>query len=224
MQKTKQRPAQANKLTTVKINKLDPTRPAVALTFDDGPDVNTTRILDTLQQYEGRVSFFVSGNKIEEHKAKIFRALQMECEVICHAWNHTDLTKLSSKAIIKQLFDTIAAIAQISGTVSPIFRPPYGSTDKKVEKVAQKLGLSIVNWSLDPKDWESLDADAVYNHIAQNIQHGDIVLCHDVYESTAEAMSRLIPDLIDRGCQLVTVSELLLHKYGKLEPGRVYSN
>ena len=224
MQQAKKTPGQAQKLTTVKINKLDPARPAVALTFDDGPSIYTTRILDTLQQNEGRVSFFVSGNKIEEHEGKIYRALNMECEIICHAWNHLDLTKLSSRAIKKQLFNTIAAIAKISGMVSPMFRPPYGYINKKVEKVAQKLGLAIVNWSVDPKDWDSQDADAIYNHIACNIQHGDIVLCHDVYDSTAEAMSRLIPDLLERGCQLVTVSDLLYHKYGELEPGRLYLN
>jgi len=199
-----------------------PTKPTVALTFDDGPSIYTSRILDTLQKHGGRVSFFVTGNLVEEHKNKILRALHMDCEIICHAWDHPDLTKLSKRAITKQLFNTIAAIAKVTGKVSLMFRPPYGYINKNVEKVAKKLGLAIINWSVDPRDWESQDADAVYTHIAHNIKDGDIILCHDVYDSTAEAMSRLIPYLIDSGYQLVTVSELLLQKYGEIEPGRLY--
>ena len=207
---------------TYNSRKIDPAKPVVALTFDDGPSIYTSQILDVLQQTGGRVSFFVTGSKVHEHKNKILRAMYMDCEIICHAWDHPDLTKISKKAIQKQLYDAIAAIAEVTGKVSLIFRPPYGHTDKNVEKVARKLGLAMVNWSVDPFDWKTLDAKKVYNDIANEVKSGDIVLCHDIYESTAEAMSRLIPDLTAQGCQLVTVSELLYHKYGAIEPGRLY--
>ena len=203
-------------------NIIDPTRPVVALTFDDGPSIYTSRILDILQLHGGRVSFFVSGNKVEEHKSKIFRASSMGNEIICHAWDHTDLTKLSKRAIKKQLFNTIYAIASVTGTASLLFRPPYGALDEKVEKVSLKLGLAMVNWSVDSRDWESQDADVVHSAIVNDIKDGDIVLCHDIYESTADAMIRLIPELIAEKCQLVTVSELLHYKYGHIVPGRLY--
>ena len=203
---------------------IDPTRPVVALTFDDGPSEHTSRILDILQLHGGRVTFFPTGIKVAENKSKILRALNMGCEIVSHAWDHTDLTKLSKRAVKKQLFDSIAAIAKVTGTVSLMFRPPYGSVNDRVIKVAQKLGLAIVNWSVDPRDWELLDTDAVHSYIVHEIKDGDIVLCHDIYESTAGAMCRLIPDLIAERCQLVTVSELLLHKYGTIEPGRVYES
>ena len=204
--------------------KIDPTKPVVALTFDDGPSEHTSQILNTLQKYGGRVSFFVLGSKIAENKSRILRALHMENEIICHSWDHPDLTKLSGRAIKKQLFDTIAEIARITGKVSLMFRPPYGYTNSKVEKVARKLGLAVVNWSVDPKDWEIHDAGVIYSSIINEIKSGDIVLCHDTYDSTAEAMSRVIPDLIEKGYQLVTVSELLMYKYGTIEPGRLYEN
>jgi len=162
------------------------------------------------------------GNKVEEHKSKILRAVHMECEIICHAWDHTDLTKLSKRAITKQLYDTIAAIAKVTGKVSLMYRPPYGNIDNKVIKVSRKLGLAIVNWSVDPKDWHTKDAGEVYNAIMNEVKGGDIVLCHDVHEHTATAMSKLIPDLIAKGYQLVTVSELMTHKYGTITPGRLY--
>ncbi|MCL2078812.1 MAG: polysaccharide deacetylase family protein [Oscillospiraceae bacterium] len=194
----------------------------IAITFDDGPSVHTTCILNTLQQNEGVVSFFVMGSKIEEHKGKIYRASQMGCEIICHTWEHVDFTKLSKRVIKKHLVNTISAIAKITGDVTHIFRPPYGNFDEKVEKVARKLGLSMVNWSVDPKDWECKDEDMVYSIIMNEVKEGDIILCHDIYDSTAKAMSRVIPDLIAQGYELVTVSELLREKYGELEPGRMY--
>ncbi|MCL2627591.1 MAG: polysaccharide deacetylase family protein [Oscillospiraceae bacterium] len=196
----------------------------IALTFDDGPSIYTTKILNTLQHNEGRLSFFVMGSFVEEHKGKIIRAAHMGCEIICHTWDHPDYTKLSKRAIKKQLYSTIAAIAKVTGSVTPIFRPPYGAYDEKVEFVARKLGLSMVNWSVDTKDWECLDADTIYSVIMNEVKDGDIILCHDVYDSTAKAMTRVIPDLIAQGYELVTVSELLLSKYGELEPGRMYTN
>jgi len=206
----------------VRINKIDPDKPFVALTFDDGPSEHTTHILDTLHQYGARASFFVSGKNVSEHEGKILRASHMGCEVISHSWDHINMTTLSSRAIKKQLFESVAAIAKVTGKVSLMFRPPYGSINKRVEKVALKLGLAIVNWSLDPNDWDTKDADAIYTYIANNVKNGDIILCHDVYDSTAEAMSRLIPELVERECQLVTVSELLLHVHKEIEPGKLY--
>jgi len=194
----------------------------IALTFDDGPSIYTTRILNTLQHNEGRLSFFVMGSSVEEHKGKIMRAAYMGCEIICHAWDHQDYTKLSKRAIKKQLYNTIAAIATVTGSASLIFRPPYGVYNEKVVKVAQKLGLAMVNWSVDPKDWENFDADAIYSIIMNEVKEGDIILCHDVYDSTAKAMTRVIPDLIAQGYELVTVSELLQSKFGELEPGKMY--
>ena len=210
--------------TTKNTSNIDSPKPVVALTFDDGPSEYTTQILDTLHKYGGRVSFFVMGNKVNQHKGKILRATAMDCEIICHAWDYQDYTKLSRRKIKKQLYETIAAIASLTGKVSLMFRPTYGSINENVEKVASKLGLAIVNWSFDPKDWESQNADEVYTSITSNIKDGDIVLCHDVYESTAIAMSRLIPRLLAEGWQLVTVSELLHYKHGELEPGKLYLN
>jgi len=208
--------------TTIDLSKIDPSRPVVALTFDDGPGEHTSSILDILQQHGGHVSFFVTGSKIAGNESRILRAFHMDNEIICHAWDHPDLTKLPGRAIKKQLYDTIAEIAKITGTVSLMFRPPYGYVDKKVIKIAKKLGLAIVNWSVDPNDWKIRDAGAVYTYIMNEIKDGDIILCHDIYKSTAEATSHLVPELIKQGYQLITVSELLMYKYEAIEPGKLY--
>jgi len=206
----------------IRAGKINPKKPVVALTFDDGPGIYTSRILDTLQHHEGRVSFFVEGRNIAKNKSTLLRAFNMGNEIICHTWNHHDMTTLSGRAIKKELFDTIAAIAKLTGTVSLMFRPPYGNINKKVEKISLSLGLAIIKWSLDTRDWETKDTEAIYTKIANEVTNGDIILCHDSIPATAEAMSRIIPELIAHDCQLVTVSELLHFKYGEIEPGRTY--
>ena len=201
---------------------FDPSKPIVALTFDDGPSEYTSRILDTLQKHGGRVSFFVDGIRIAEHKSKVIRAHLMDCEVLCHAWDHPDLTTLSPDEIKTQLTDTINAIEAVTGKVTKMFRPPYGYINETVTKVAKEMGLALINWSVDPNDWDTSDVDKILDYIMSNVKDGDIVLCHDVYDSTAKAMDILIPELIEQGCQLVTVSELLQYKYGDLEAGVLY--
>ena len=199
-------------------------KPIVAITFDDGPSEYTTKILDTLQQHGGKVSFFVMGSKVAIQKSKIHRASLMDCEIICHAWDHPDMTTLSKRAIKKQIINTITAIAKITGKASYIFRPPYGNTNDKINKIAAKLGLATVLWTLSTQDWdrENITADAIYNQIMSNVKDGDIILCHDTGESTSTAMNRVIPDLQFMNFQLVTVSELLQTKYGIPEPGKIY--
>lgn len=204
---------------------IDPNRPVVALTFDDGPSAVTSRILDILQQHGGRVSFFVMGKLVEEHRSKIKRAWGMWCDVLCHSWEHDDHTKISKRAAGKQIIDTCSAIASVTGDFLPLYRPPYGNINKNLSKLTTKLGLSMVNWSLDPMDWDSShDAKAVSSFILDNVADGDVVLCHDIYESTGDAMTIVIPELISRGFQLITVSELLYRRYGTLEFGVAYNN
>jgi len=205
-----------------KTPKFNPKKPIVALTFDDGPTKHTTSILDTLQQCGGRASFFVQGDKIKDNRGKIIRAFNMECEIICHGWNHADFTKLRKREVKKQLIDTITEIARITGTASLMFRPPYGFINQNVVKIAQYLGVAIVNWSLDSCDWDVKDANIVHALIMSKVKDGDIILCHDDYESTAIAMTRVIPELQAEGYQLITVSEMLKHKYGSILPGTIY--
>ena len=198
--------------------------PMVALTFDDGPGRHTERILDTLEQHGGRVTFFVLGQRIETHRDTVTRAVNLGNEVAGHSWSHRALVGLSEGEIAYEIQSTGAAIEGLTGVLSPIFRPPYGRINGRVERVSAELGYSIVNWTVDTNDWRHQNADIVYNAVMREIKGGAIILFHDIHASTAEAMERLIPDLIANGYQLVTVSEILTHVYGGVEPGRVYGS
>ncbi|MCL2247840.1 MAG: polysaccharide deacetylase family protein [Oscillospiraceae bacterium] len=205
-------------------SKIDSNRPVVALTFDDGPGLVTSHILDLIQVYGGKVSFFVLGKYVEMNRTKIHRAWGMGCDILCHSWEHVNHTEISKKAVSKQIIDTCTAIASVTGEFLPLYRPPYGEANKNLAKLTEKLGLSMVNWSLDPKDYDTSDATAISSFILDNVVDGDVVLCHDVYDSTGDAMGIVIPSLVSRGFQLITVSELLYRRYGTLEPGVLYNN
>ena len=203
---------------------IDPTRPAIALTFDDGPSDVTSLILNLLQQHGGRVSFFVMGSRVKEHETRVKRAWGMGCDVLCHSWTHEDHTAIPIRAASKHIVDTCSAIAAVTNDFLPLYRPPHGNVNKRLTKLTAKLGLSMVKWSLDPRDWDTSDPYAVSEFILDNVVDGDIVLCHDVYKSTGVAMTIAIPALVSRGFQLVTVSELLKRRYGTLKPGFLYNN
>jgi len=203
---------------------IDPTRPMLALSFDDGPSAKTSLILDLLEQYGARATFFTIGNLVNSHGATVKRAVSIGCEVAGHSWDHKNLSKLSESEIKGQLLDTRSVIEENTGLALPFFRPPYGAVSDTLRSVSRELGFALINWNVDPMDWDTRDADLIFNAIMHDARNGSLILSHDIYGATAEAMSRVIPALIAEGYQLVTVTELLNHKHGALEAGKVYYN
>ncbi|MDR0326609.1 MAG: polysaccharide deacetylase family protein [Oscillospiraceae bacterium] len=202
---------------------IDPSKPMVALTFDDGPGKYMSRILDTLELHNARATFFTIGSLLDAQKDTVLRAFDMDCEILGHSWSHRDLTKLGEKTLREEILNTGDAIEAITGGVAArLFRPPYGAYNNTVSNVSAELGFTLINWSLDTFDWKIKDADRIYNSIMDRVKSNDIILCHDLHAPTADAVERIIPSLIEMGYQLVTVSELLFHTYGELEAGQVY--
>jgi len=186
-------------------------KPKIALTFDDGPSEFTTRILDTLEKHNARASFFVIGSKVEEGADIIKRAAGMGSEIISHSWSHCrgpNLSQLSPAEMREELLNTHAAIERVVGFSPAMFRPPYGAVSDNLKNVAAELGLSIILWRVDSWDWKSKNADSVYDEIFENVSDGAVILCHDIHETTADAMERVIPDLLEK-YEMVTVSELM---------------
>jgi len=204
------------------MRKIDPSKPMVALTFDDGPSIYTPPILDVLEQYGGAVTFYVTGNRVERNRDIVIRAYEMGCEIANHTWSHKMLTKLSEESIRRELLNTIKTVESVTGSPALSMRPPYGMVNQRVKNIAAELDLPIVFWSVDPSDWRTKNADTTYDHVMENIKDKDIVLMHDLSEPSAEAAKRLIPALIRNGFQLVTVSELFYYSGIKPEPGVVY--
>jgi len=200
---------------------VDPSGLMIAITLDDGPGVYTNAFLDLFEMYGVRVTFCSIGNLVNSQNGALARAVDIGSEVIGHSWDHRNLAKLTEENVREQIMNTTDVIRAATGTTVSMFRPPYGAVSDTMRQVAAELDLVIINWSLDSKDWLIQDADAIYNIILEQVADGSIVLSHES-GATLEAYRRLIPELLSRGYQLVTVSELLYHRVGELTPGHVY--
>ena len=205
------------------VTTIDPDKPMVALTFDDGPSKHTAHLLDIFATYGGKGTFFVVGNLIDNRVDTVKRMADEGHEVAGHSWSHRQLTKLTPSELTDQIMTTRAKIYEVTGVDSTVIRPPYGAFNSDVKEVCANLGIVMVNWSLDTLDWKNKNADKVYNAIMEDVKDGAIILCHDLHGTTVEAMERVIPDLIEQGYQLVTVSELLSCGDEEVCAGNVYN-
>lgn len=196
----------------------DPDAPMIALTFDDGPSDYTDMILDCLEEYGQRATFFVCGYTAVNYPDQIARADYIGCEIGNHTYGHANLTTLDRMGIASQLDSTDKIIELATGHPATVIRPPYGAFNDTVKSVAD---VPLVLWNVDTQDWETRDTQSTIDNILDVVYDGDIVLMHDIYESTAEAMLTVIPELTNRGYQLVTMSEIAETR-GGMEPGGAY--
>lgn len=204
-------------------NVPDPSKPMVALTFDDGPyGPVTNRILAKLEENGGRATFFVVGNRVKTYASSVQRAVKDGCQIGNHTYDHKNpLTKLTTVQIQKQIHDTDVAVAYYAGSAPVIARPVGGAVNDTVKAAA---GKPLINWSIDTLDWKSKNAASVQSKVLDHVKDGDIILMHDLYKSTADACDVIIPELTKRGYQLVTVSELAAAKGVALKNGKLYTS
>ncbi len=205
----------------VKNLRVDPAKPMVALTYDDGPHpINTHRILDVLEKHGARATFFVVGSRINDYSDCVERQGNLGCEVANHSFSHDTLSVISDKKVLEEIEKTDALIKKYSGQTPVLCRAPGGS----VGKAAKLLDRPFIHWSVDTLDWQSRSSSKVVSHIKKTVRDGSIILMHDLYGSTADASEIIIPWLISQGYQLVTVSEMLEAKGIGVEGGRIYYN
>ncbi len=193
----------------------------IALTFDDGPSAHTDRLLNILKKHDSKATFFVLGNLVDRRPETLIRMRDEGHQISSHGWDHRQLTKLNSQQIKDQIMMTRAKVFDITGVDPRVMRPPYGSCNDTVKEVGKELGVSYVNWSVDTLDWKTKNANKIYNEIVKHANDGAIILCHDLYGTTVDAMEKVIPKLIEDGYELVTVDELMSQN-GGLEAGKLY--
>ena len=200
---------------------VNPGRAMVALTFDDGPNPSSSnRILDTLQKYNSVATFFELGRLVNSYPDVVKREEALGCEVGSHTHTHPNLNNLSAEAIQGELANSKAAFTNALGHDVSLIRPPYGNAN---DFVKSQLPYPIINWNVDTLDWKSRNKDAILAEVRKigNLD-GKIILMHSIYETTADAVEVLVPELINQGYQLVTVSELAYYKGATLSPGQKY--
>lgn len=208
---------------TIKIRIIDPQKPMVALTFDDGPSTSyTNRIVTQLKKYDAHATFFVIGSLLNSKAAKavVKNAADNGNEIASHTYNHKRLSAISAEEIKHEMLLTKNAIKSITGSNPVCMRPPYGSLNNTVKST---VGLPCILWSIDTLDWKTRNQANTVSVVLNRVKDGDVVLMHDIHAPTAAAAEQLIPELVKRGYQLVTVSELATYKGVKLRKGSVYT-
>lgn len=189
---------------------LNPNRPMVALTYDDGPYRAVDSIIfETMKKYDARCTFYIVGSRLGEYELETIKmGLDLNLEFGSHSMNHENISKLSYN-------DAYYTIVSVSDYVNnkldyqmKTYRPPYGSRNYDLEN-----GLDMVSvlWNVDSMDWSNRNEDYTYSNVVNKVNENDVVLMHSLYSSTAEATKRIVPELMDKGYQLVTVSELMEH-------------
>lgn len=190
----------------------------IALTFDDGPDLNKTpEILSLLKKYQAKATFFVVGNRVEKFPEIVKQAFLDGHEIGNHSFDHVSFENISRTKLLNELTRTQDTIYLAIGQKPTLFRPPGGSYNESAVNICKDNQLLMVLWSWDQdtKDWTTPGVNKIVNKVLNNVDNGDIVLMHDyVYNSTqtVDALKIILPELIKRGYSFVTVSDLLSNK------------
>ena len=201
---------------------VDPDRPMVALTFDDGPHPDWTPvILDCLEKHGAAATFFEVGSNMDLYPALCARAEELGCEVGSHTYSHIDLTASDAETIEQDLRLCDRSFRLALGHAPTLMRPPGGAVNGQAKRLTD---LPLIGWSLDTKDWQTRDTAATVAAVqeAGNLD-GQVILMHSLYQSSARAAEILIPWLLDQGYQLVTVSELMQVRYETLPQPHIYN-
>ncbi len=189
----------------------------IALTFDDGPwDTTTSAMLDVLEQYNAKATFFVIGNQVEGHEDLLKREAQLGCQICTHTWDHSEdnLGKLSATQQVKEVEDGYAAIAKAIGEEPKhIMRAPGGNFNGETIDNLWQLVDAEIGWDVDTEDWKRPGSDSIASKIT-SATSGNVILMHDGggdRTQTVEALRQALPQLIEQGYKFVTIDELLAY-------------
>ena len=195
---------------------------AVALTFDDGPGEYTERLITGLNERGVKATFFMCGECVSKYPNAVNMMVEGGHQIGNHTNNHTDITGISIQEMNSQIQMTDDAISNACGHVSTAFRPPYGSHSASTD--AAITDKTIALWSLDSLDWQSRDAEAVRDVVVNNVWDGDIILLHDIYDTTVDGALMIVDELQSQGYVFVTVDELLTRYGYPIERGAAHNS
>ena len=194
----------------------------VALTFDDGPSSATTpRLLDILYEKDVMATFFVLGKMTRNNPEIIIRAKKDGHVVASHTMYHQNLIRISSGVAESDISEARDTIKSILGQTPTLTRPPYGNINNVVREYA---GTPLILWSVDTLDWKSKDVEAILAVTREQVYDGAIILMHDIYDTSVDAVPLIVDELRSDGYEFVTVPELAKERGVNLSAGTAYYN
>ncbi|MFD5324739.1 polysaccharide deacetylase family protein [Streptomyces sp. NPDC127092] len=186
--------------------------PRVALTFDDGPDpVYTRQVLEILDRYGARATFFCVGHHVAALPDEVRRIAAAGHELGNHSWSHPFLFDLTPDELGEQIDRTAEALDGLTGVAPAWFRPPYGALSPEVLAALEKHPVALTMWDVDARDWSRPGAERIAATVLEGAGPGSVVLMHEGAGDrgqTVQALPSIVEGLLERGLELVTVSEL----------------
>lgn len=180
----------------------------IALTFDDGPHpVYTEQVLQVLDQGNIPATFFLLGQNIEEHQ-DLVKEIDAKGHLIGnHTYHHVQVTSLPLDQACEEIQKTSDLIESLTGKGTEYVRPPFGTWSEGLE---DRLNLIPVMWTIDTLDWTTENVDEIVCRVTEQAEENGIILMHDGYESTVQALERFIPLLEAEGYEFVTVDQVIM--------------
>lgn len=194
----------------------------VALTFDDGPSPNTTpRLLDILQEKDVPATFFSLGNMARTNPDIIKRAKKEGHEIGSHTLSHQNLIRIPATVVQADINEAKDIIKSITGKLPEYTRPPYGNIN---DIVRAAVGTPMILWSVDTEDWKTKTTESIVSIAMSEVHDGAIILMHDIYPTSVDAVPTLVDTLREEGYEFATISEITKIRGVKLENGQAYYN
>lgn len=195
----------------ISYSQVNITQPVLAMTFDDGPHPSLTpKLLDILKERNIKCTFFVIGKNAKMYPKIIQRMIAEGHEVANHTWTHCSLTSRSDAQIRSELQQSEDALVAAANYRPHLIRPPYGAINTRVKQfMFSEFGYSTIMWSVDPQDWRRPGVSVVTNRLVNGARPGSIMLAHDIHPPTIQAMPSMFDQLLAKGYQFVTVSQLM---------------
>ena len=190
----------------------------IALTFDDGPGPYTEKLLDILDKYDAKATFFLIGSKVSVRANTLRRMQSRGHQLGNHSWSHPELNKVSAEQLASEIDQTNNAIKQAVGIKPNIIRPPYGAFNRAVLEQFRQRGMSAVVWSVDTRDWADRNSEIVCSRAVAGARNGAVILMHDIHPTSVNAVPCILDSLKQQGYSFVTVQNLI----GDMTPGAVY--
>ena len=192
----------------------------IAFTFDDGPSyIGTNKLLDNLDKYNARVTFFVLGSRVNNYKDTLTKAYKMGNTIGSHTYSHSNLLKLDNYSVMDEIKKTNEAIKNITGSETIYLRPPYGNINSDIKNISN---MYTILWDLDTEDWKYKDKNRIADYIVSNAHDGAIVLLHDLYETSVDGALLAMERLEKEGYAFVTIDEMIKIKNIQLDINKSY--
>ena len=192
----------------------------VAITFDDGPsNETTTKLVDGLKLRNAKVTFFMLGNRILTNQELVKRINNEGHIVASHTYSHKNLLKINLQSALNDINSTNEVIKSVIGKYPKYIRPPYGNYNKAL---LDNVDMTFILWNVDTEDWKKRNSEEIYEYIINKVEDGDIVLLHDLYDTSVDGVLKAIDYLKDEGYIFVNLDELAKIKGINIETHKSY--